>query len=45
MFGAQVDAAEQADGRVLLRRQRRFVDREGGEERDAVGEAGLRDTA
>ena len=27
--------------RVLLRRQRRLVHREGGEERDPVGEAGL----
>ncbi len=39
--GAQLRAAEEAERGVLLRRQRRFIDGEGGEEFDVVGEAGL----
>ena len=40
-LGAQFEAGEHAERGVLLRRQRRLVDRERRQERDFVGKAGL----
>ena len=40
-IGRPIGAGEHAEGGVLLRRQRQFIDRERGQEGDLVGEAGL----